>query len=87
MLLLDVSTIGHMLGCYVIFLPCFCFSCKHESCTLFLLLHGFAYLLLNLYYVMYVNSDLPQVKDGEEIQMCHKKGMEQQVSYLTKEFS
>lgn len=33
------------------------------------------------------NFNLPQVKDGEEIPMCLKKGMEQQVSYLTKEFS
>ncbi|GJN40169.1 hypothetical protein PR202_gb29348 [Eleusine coracana subsp. coracana] len=28
-----------------------------------------------------------QVKGGEEIQVCHKKDMEQQMSYLTKEFS
>jgi hypothetical protein len=48
----------------------------------------FLYIVLPLNYVNAIyDYDLPQVKGGEDIQVYHKKGMEQQVSYLIKEFS
>jgi hypothetical protein len=61
----------------------------HFSCTLVsYCLYMFLYIVLPLNYVNAIyDYDLPQVKGGEDIQVYHKKGMEQQVSYLIKEFS